>query len=71
MVVKNSRKQHALDLLQQLRDLRARKGWSQEELAQRMKTPFITINRWHRGVSTPTSQTTLDAIERFLARHRE
>ena len=73
MVVKKAppRRKHALDLLEELRGLREREDWTQEELAQKMKMPFITINRWHRGISTPRSQTTLDAIEKFLARHRK
>jgi ribosome-binding protein aMBF1 (putative translation factor) len=74
MVVKKSkvsaRHERALSLMKELRALRAAKGWTQEELAQNMKIPGVTVTRWDRGATTPTSETTLDAVEKFLRRHR-
>lgn len=64
------RHDRALALLKELRELRASKGWTQEELAQNMKMPWVTVTRWDRGATTPTSETTLDAVEKFLRRHR-
>ncbi len=66
----SARRERALALLQELRDLRAAKGWTQEELAQNMKMPLVTVTRWDRGANVPVSETTLDAIEKFLRRHR-
>lgn len=74
MVVKklkvSARRERALGLLKELRELRARENWTQEELSQHMKMPWVTVTRWDRGATTPTSETTLDAVEKFLRRHR-
>ena len=37
-----------------LREARLARGWSQEELAERLGTTFVTISRWENGVTTPT-----------------
>ena len=39
---------------QQLRLERLQRQWSQQELADRIGTTVVTINRWERGVTTPT-----------------
>ncbi len=39
---------------QQLRLERLQRQWSQQELAEHIGTTVVTINRWERGVTTPT-----------------
>ncbi len=39
---------------QQLRSERLRHGWSQQELAEKLGTSIVTINRWERGVTEPS-----------------
>lgn len=65
-----ARRERALALLKELRDLRAAEGWTQAELAEKMGIPWVTVTRWDRGATTPTSETILDAVEKFLRRHR-
>lgn len=36
-----------------IRALRARNGWTQDELAVRLGTDPVTVSRWERGVSRP------------------
>ena len=36
-----------------IRALRARNGWTQAELADRLGTDPVTVSRWERGVSHP------------------
>ncbi len=40
-----------------LRDLRGRRGWSQEQLAKRAGVSLTTVNRAERGVRVPTVMT--------------
>jgi len=34
---------------EEIRALRERLGWSQEQMAQRLGVSFTTVNRWERG----------------------
>src|SRR5579872_1383410 len=36
-----------------LRDAREELGWSQEELAKRIGTTYVTISRWENGITFP------------------
>lgn len=36
-----------------IRTLRARHGWTQKELADRLGTDAVTVSRWERGKSQP------------------
>jgi putative transcriptional regulator len=38
---------------EKIRDLRKATGWSQEELAVKMKCAFGTVNRWESGKMEP------------------
>jgi len=38
----------------QLRSERLHRGWSQQELAEKLGTSVVTINRWERGVTEPS-----------------
>lgn len=40
-----------------LQDLRAKRGWSQEELARRSRVSLATVNRAETGVQTPVAVT--------------
>ena len=42
------------DPRQQLRLERLQRQWSQQELADRLGTTVVSINRWERGVTSPT-----------------
>lgn len=37
----------------QIRALRTRHGWTQQELAERLGTDPVTVSRWERGKSRP------------------
>lgn len=36
-----------------IKELRARHGWTQEELAERIATSRVTVGRWEIGLSVP------------------
>ncbi|HYU74646.1 MAG TPA: helix-turn-helix transcriptional regulator, partial [Ktedonobacteraceae bacterium] len=50
-MAKNDRK---FPLNAQLRDARVERGWSQQDLADRIGTTSITISRWENGSTFPT-----------------
>ncbi len=39
---------------QQLKAERLRRGWSQQEMAEKMEVSVVTINRWERGTTKPS-----------------
>lgn len=47
---------------QQLRDARSRAGWTQEELAQRMRTTQRSIGNWERGNPPPSKEGAIRAV---------
>ena len=38
---------------ERLREERLRRGWSQQEVADRLQTTVVTVNRWEQGVQKP------------------
>jgi transcriptional regulator with XRE-family HTH domain len=58
------------DRIEQLRAIRKRLGWSEETCAHHLGVSYSTLSRWERGESLPKSRLVLDAIDRFVARHR-
>ena len=49
---------------EQIKWLRDREGWTQEELAQSLGIAFATLSRWENGHSTPSAshQKSLDSV---------
>ncbi len=49
-----------------LKDLRKRRGWSQEELARRLGVSFATVSRWENGHQAPSkmAQAMIDRIDK-------
>jgi DNA-binding XRE family transcriptional regulator len=39
----------------QLRTLRNMRGWTQEQLAERIGVSFMTVNRWENGKFSPSA----------------
>ena len=49
-----------------LKELRKRRGWSQEELARRLGVSFATVSRWENGHQAPSkmAQAVIDRIDK-------
>ena len=52
---------------QQLQQILAASGWSQEELARRLSVSFVTLNSWVNDKSQPTRDANKQAIESIAA----
>lgn len=50
---------------QEIRDLRKRMGWSQDDLARRVLVHQITISRWENGFRSPGGRTA-ERIRQFI-----
>ena len=54
----------------ELKELRSRLGWTQEQVAEEVGVDPMTISRWERNVFAPKSRVVLKALDR-LARRAE
>ena len=55
-----------MTLSKNIRYLRKKRNWSQEDLAAKLgKKSFTTIQKWESGVSDPTFKTLLDLAQVF------
>lgn len=52
----------------EIRALRARQGWTQNDLADRLGTDAVTVSRWERGKSLPrpSAQVRLEQLQQGL-----
>jgi len=50
-----------------VRSLRRRRGWTQQQLADRMEVDVVTVSRWERGLVAPR-RGAISAIERMAGR---
>jgi DNA-binding transcriptional regulator YiaG len=57
--------------IKQITAIRQQLGWSEEICAYHLGVTYSTLNRWERGESLPKSRLVLQAIDRFIAKHRE
>lgn len=57
--------------IQQVKAIRLHLGWSEEICAYHLGVTYSTLNRWERGESMPKSRLVLQAIDRFIAKHKE
>ena len=55
----------------QLKTIRQRLGWSEEECAHQLGVTYSTLNRWERGEALPKSQLVLHVIDQFIATHQQ
>mgnify|MGYP004516523867 FL=1 len=46
-----------MEIKEILRDLRTRKGYSQEELAEKLFVTRQAVSRWETGETTPNTET--------------
>jgi len=46
-------------------ELRSEKGWSQDELAQKVGVHFRSVGRWERGVAIPGAEDILKLAQAF------
>ncbi len=55
---------------EQIRDLRRRLDWTQEQMARELGVSFATVNRWERGHKSPSAlaQKALERLERRARR---
>ncbi|MBR7130890.1 MAG: helix-turn-helix transcriptional regulator [Lentisphaeria bacterium] len=42
------------NIAEELKKLRQRQGWSQEDLARNLGVSFATVNRWENGKTKPS-----------------
>ena len=55
-----------MTLAKNIRYLRKRKNWSQDELAEKLgKKSYTTIQKWESGVGSPTFKTLVDMADLF------
>lgn len=65
-----SKEQHVQELLREFREVVAMKGWTQVDVVRHSVFPLVKVGRWLRGDSAPRSEESIQALEKFLARHR-
>jgi transcriptional regulator with XRE-family HTH domain len=49
---------------ERVRALRARRGWTQQQLAERLDVDAVTVSRWERGAVVPR-RSVISAVERL------
>ncbi len=49
---------------ERIRALRARRGWTQQQLAEQLEVDAVTVSRWERGASLPR-RSMLSAVDRL------
>jgi len=54
---------------EKLKEIRKRKGWSQERLARELGVSFQTVHRWETGKFEP-SQLAQEKIDRLLEKEQ-
>jgi len=52
------------DPRERIRALRARRGWTQQQLAEHLDVDAVTVSRWERGASLPR-RSMLSAVDRL------
>lgn len=49
---------------ERIRALRARRGWTQQQLAEQLDVDAVTVSRWERGAAVPR-RSMLSAVDRL------
>ena len=59
------------DKIAQLKAIRQRLGWSEEQCAHHLGVTYSTLSRWERGEALPKSQLVLHVIDQFIATYQQ